>query len=66
MGPNNIITFNEELEFFSASIIELVNIDDSSHEEAIVIFITNKYLDTIENNYVTWGDDGNCFESSYS
>ena len=37
--PDDIITFNEELEFLSTSIIELVNIDESSHEQVIVIFI---------------------------
>ena len=40
MGPNNIITFNEELEFLSASIIELVNIGECYHKTAIIIFIT--------------------------
>ena len=38
----DIITFNEELEFLSASIIELINIDESLHENEIVIFITKK------------------------
>ena len=41
MSTDDIITFNEELEFLSTSIIELVIIDESSHEEEIVIFITN-------------------------
>ena len=40
IGPNYIITFNENLENISTSIIELANINESSHEEAIVIFIT--------------------------
>ena len=40
IGPNDIITFNEEIEFISTSVIEKVNIDESSHENAIVIFIT--------------------------
>ena len=35
--PNGIITFNEELENLSTAIIELPNIDESSHEEAISI-----------------------------
>ena len=48
IGNNYIITFDEELEFLSTSIIELVNIDESSHEEAILIFITNKYLNKTE------------------
>ena len=58
IGPNYINTFNEGLEF-STLIIELVNIDESSHEEAILIFITNKDLNTTENNYVTEDDDVN-------
>ena len=44
IGPNDIITFNEELWFLSISFIELVNIDESSHEEAILIFIKNEDL----------------------
>ena len=40
IGTNDIITFNEEIEFISTSVIEKVNIDESSHENAIVIFIT--------------------------
>ena len=39
IGPDYIITFNEVLEFLSTSIIELVNIDESSNEQVIVIFI---------------------------
>ena len=35
--PTDIITFNVELEIISRVIIELVNIYESSHEEAIVI-----------------------------
>ena len=31
IGPNGIIPFNEELEFLSTSIIELINIDKSTH-----------------------------------
>ena len=42
--PNDITMFNEELEYLLTSIIELGNIDESSHEEAVVIFITNKDL----------------------
>ena len=34
--PNDIITFNEELENLAAKIIELVNIYEYSHEETIV------------------------------
>ena len=33
---------------FSTPIIKLVNIDESSHEEVIVIFITNKDLNMTE------------------
>ena len=36
----------------SASIIELVNIDESSHKEAMVIFITNKDLNITKNIYI--------------
>ena len=39
IGPDNITTFNEQLEFLSASIIELANIDEYLHENAIVIII---------------------------
>ena len=52
--PINGITFNEEL-----------NIYESSHEEAIVIFITYKDLNMTENNYVTQNGNDNCFELSY-
>ena len=37
---NYIVPFNVELEFLSASIIELFHIYESSHKNAIVIFIT--------------------------
>ena len=36
------------VEFFSTSGIELVNIDVFLHEEAVVIFVTNKHLNMIE------------------
>ena len=65
IGPNYIITINEELEFISTSMIELVNIDKSLHEEDILIFITNKYLNITEKVYFTEDDDGICFELSY-
>ena len=42
IGPIQIITFNEELEFPSVSIIEIINIDESLHENEIVIFITKE------------------------
>ena len=38
IGPIDIFTFNEELEFLLTSIIELINIDESSHENKIVIY----------------------------
>ena len=44
IDTNDIITKNEGLEFLPTSIIEIINIDELSHEEAIVIFITNKDL----------------------
>ena len=66
IGHNYIIALNESLEFISTSIIELVNIGESSHEEAIVIFITNKDLSMTEKNYAIEDDDCNCFELSYS
>ena len=40
--PNDIILFIEELELSSTSIIKLVNIRESSHEEAILISKTNE------------------------
>ena len=42
--PNDILTLNEELESLSTSIIKLVNIYESSHEEEILTFITKKDL----------------------
>ena len=42
IGPIHIITCNYELEFLSTSIIELINIDESLHENSIVIFMTKK------------------------
>ena len=42
LGPDDITSLNEELELSLASIIELFNIHESSHEEAIVTFIANK------------------------
>ena len=51
IGPNYIISFNEELKLNSTSNIELANIHESSHEEPIVIFITNKYFNKNENSY---------------
>ena len=66
IGPNDIITFNEELESLSTSIIGLVNIDESQHETASVIFKTNKDFKKEENNYVTEDYDENSLELSYT
>ena len=57
IGPIAIIAFNEELEFISTSIIELINIDESSHENAIVIFITKKEIKNNDYNHVTKDND---------
>ena len=46
IGPNDIILFQFFLEILSTSIIELVNIYESSYKEEIVIFITSKDLNT--------------------
>ena len=62
IGPYDIITFNEELNFFSTSIIELVNIDECSHKNEILIFITKNNLNKTKDDYVTLYDDGNIFE----
>ena len=40
IGTNYIITFNEELENTSTSIIELTNIGQCSHEDSILLSIT--------------------------
>ena len=63
--PNDIFTFNEELEILSMSVIELVYIDESSHEESIVIFITKTEFKK-KNGFITEDEDGNFFEFSYS
>ena len=60
IGPNNIVTFNEESEFLLRSNIELVNNDKFLHKNDIVIFIT-KYLKKKKYNYVIENDDGNRF-----
>ena len=44
IGPIYVVTFNEELEYLSTSIIKLINIYESLHEKSIVIFITKKNL----------------------
>ena len=53
------------MEFFSTSIIELIQIDESWHENEIVIFIAKKNEKT-KYNHVTEDDDRNSFEFSYS
>ena len=66
IGSNNIIPFNEELDFNSTSIIDIVNIHESFHEEVIVIFIKNKDLNKTKNSSVTEDDYTNWFGiSSY-
>ena len=57
---NDIITSNEYLENISIEIIELTNIDDSSHEQLIVIFITK--TDLKKNRCLIDDDNGKCFE----
>ena len=47
------------------SIIELINIDESSHENAIVVFITKKDFKNTNYNHVTEDDTENSFEWSY-
>ena len=41
-GANDIIPFNGYLEILLTSILEQVNIDESSNEGVILFFITNK------------------------
>ena len=53
IGPNDIIPFNEELDLNSTSIIDLVNIHESFHEEVIIILIKNKDLNKTKNSSVT-------------
>ena len=45
--------------------IELVMIDESSHENATIIFITKKDLKEVEKHYVTEDDHGSSFEFYY-
>ena len=63
--PIDIIIFSEELEFLSTSVIETINIDESSHENTIVIFIIKKELKNTYYNHVTEDDNGNSFELFY-
>ena len=63
--PDDKMLFNKWLQDISTSIIELANIDESSHEETIVNFITETHKKT-KNCCLTEDDDGNCFEFSYS
>ena len=62
IGPNDMITLNEELLFLSTLIIELVNIYECLHKNEIVIFITKKDLKKIEYSHVTEYDYGNSFK----
>ena len=52
IGPNDKIFFHEEFEILSASIVEMVHIYESSHKEAIVIFITSKDLNMTKNIFL--------------
>ena len=52
IGPDDIITFDKKFEIISTSIIELVNIDESSYKEKVLIFITSRLLDMTKNNLV--------------
>ena len=65
IGPIDIFTFNEELEFISTSIIELINIDESSHENTIIILPTKKNKKA-NCNHVRKDDNVNRSELSYS
>ena len=58
-GPNYVNTFNEDL-VLSKPIIELVKIDESTHEEAIV-FLSKIDL---KNSCVLEDDDGSWFKIS--
>ena len=63
--PDYIIIFNKELYLLSTLIIELVNIDGYSHEEDVLILITNKDLN-MKNIYIIESNNGNFFEWLYS
>ena len=63
--PKDIITFDEELEIISTSIIELVNIDESSHEEVSAILIKVTYLNKTKNSFLAEDDDGGFLYLSY-
>ena len=47
IGPDCINTLNSSLEFLSTSIPEIVNIDECSHKNAIIIFITKQIKEKI-------------------
>ena len=47
IGTIDIITFNEDSEFISSSIIEIISIDESLHENEILIFLTKRTLKMI-------------------
>ena len=46
--PIDIFTFNKELQFLSTSIIELINIDESLHENKIAILLTKRNKNPIK------------------
>ena len=59
--PHYITRFNEELENISTEIIEMTNMNESSHEESIVI-LKQKH----EFLFLKEEDEGNWYEFSYS
>ena len=44
MSISDIVTFNESLESLLTSILELTNIDESSHEDPVVIILTCNFF----------------------
>ena len=58
IGLNDKITLNEEPEILSTSNIKLVNTDESSHEESILIY-KKIDLNKTKNSCVIEDDDGN-------
>ena len=65
IGPIDIFTFNEEIEFISNSIIELIHIDESSHENTIIILPTKRNKKP-NCNHVRKDDNVHRFELSNS
>ena len=48
MCLNDIIIFNEKLENLATEIIEQTNIDESSHEQAILIFYNKNRIEKLK------------------